>query len=516
MYRFFFDFFFVEKTPVRKKFKMQLVETLKVNANYLTVYNTIIDGQSETCNTSEINFTDTFHDCKMSPAAVKTIKKAVNVILYLARRRHYKEQYKKYSCLGFKRNDLTEKAKEESKHLHLCTFLTLTLPATQIHTDKELTYYCLHPFLAYLKKYKKIRYFVWKKELQKNGNLHYHLVTDKYIDALLLRRVWNRIINRGKVDGVKNPFDYVDRYHYNQLDFYKNGWDNDKMFQYFSANQNVIDKTDNDVKEIQEKENRFLTYQEYEKIHNANTQKAFERAKNIYYNEIKKPVEKQFINPNSTDIKAVNTPQTVSAYLAKYISKDCTDNPALTQYQNEVYNIKSQIFATLKDIADKKANNEDVTALNEQLQKQKEYLKQLREKCPIQGRLWFKSSTLTPFLSGASDFIYSDLSEELKQLVEYLEKKQKEKNKKYILYNYELNADGTENTDKILNITFLVNIFELQTLRYTNSNKLLFPLVVQMWRRFIYSCIHENNKRGLYEDYEKEFYEIETDLKNIK
>lgn len=489
---------------------MQLAETLKINANYLTVYNTIVDGKSETCSTSEINFTDTFHDCKMSPAAVKTIKKAVNVILYLARRKHYQEQYKKYSCLGFKKNDLTERAKFESKHLHLCTFLTLTLPAEQQHTDKELTYFCLHPFLAYCKKYFKVRYFVWKKELQKNGNLHYHLVTDRYIDALALRRAWNRVINRGKIDGVKNPFNYVDRYHENQLDFYKNGWDDDTMIKYFASNQNVMDKTDNDVKEIQERENRFLTYLEYTEIHEKNTKHAFERAKNLYYNEIKKPVEKQFINPNSTDIKAVNNPQTVSRYLAKYISKDFTDNPALIQYQIEVYNIKSQIFATLKDIQDKKANNEDVTELNEQLARQKEYLNKLRESCPIQGRLWFKSATLTPFLSGASDFIYSDLSEELKQLINFLDKKQKEKNKKYILYNYELNPDGTENTDKILNITFLCNIFELQTLRYNNSNKLLFPLIVRMWQRFIYSCIQTNRKRGLYEDYKKDFEEFEN------
>lgn len=503
---------------------MQLVETLKVNANYLSIYDTVLDGQPNTSNTAKINFTDTFHDCRMSASAVKQIKSAVNIILYLARRKHYQEKYKKISCTGYRKNDLTERAKFESKNLHLCTFVTLTLPSKQKHTDKEITEFCINPFLAYSRKYFKIRYYVWKKELQKNGNLHFHFVTDRYIDALSLRRAWNRIINRGYIDGVKEKFDYVDSFHNNQINFYKDGWNDHKMKSYFSTNQNVIEKVDSLIKELQLKEKRNISFSEYQKIFDSEVNKAFERAKNIYFNEISKPEKKRFTNPNSTDIKAVNNPQTVSAYIAKYIAKDIDDNPEIINYQNEADSLKNCIFGILRSIEDKKEKGENFESELETLSKFKNALSEHRKKCPICGKLWFKSATLTPFLKGitisnkngkiirkcAVDFVHNDLKKELDELIKYLQNKSNS-SKKLVLYNYEINPDGTENKDKIICITLLINIFELQTL-YTHGShcRLLFPEIVRLWRQFVFSCIQENRKKGLYEDFKKDYEEFET------
>jgi hypothetical protein len=43
--------------------------------------------------------------------------------------------------------------------------------------------------------------YVWRLEFQGNGNVHYHLVTDTFIDYFFCLKVWNRIINKlGYVD----------------------------------------------------------------------------------------------------------------------------------------------------------------------------------------------------------------------------------------------------------------------------------------------------------------------------
>lgn len=502
---------------------MQLVETLKVNANYLSIYNTILDGISDTTETAKINFADTFHDCRMSVGAIKTIKKAVNVILYLARRKHYQEKYKKLSCTGYRKNDLTERAKRESKFMHLCTFVTLTLPAQQTHTDKEITEFCINPFLSYARKYFKVRYYVWKKELQKNGNLHFHFVTDRYIDALCLRRAWNRVINRGKIDGIKEPFNYVDRYHNNQIEFYKDGWNDAKMKAYFAANQNIKEKVDFMCQEIELNEKRQVSFIEYQEIFNNEVTTALERAKALYDNEIsKKNPAKRWRNPNSTDIKAVNNPQTVSKYIAKYVSKDIDDNPQIIEYQKQADMIKKCIYETLRKIQELQSNNENIESELETLSRYKEILRKHRLTCPICGRLWFKSATLTPFLAGAKSFVHSQLDNnlncdkyaldnELKELVKFLTDRGKRENRNLVLYNYELNPDGTENKEKLICLTLLVNIFELQTMYVQGFHcKLLFPEIVRMWQRFVYDCIRENRKKGLYEDFKKDFEEFET------
>ena len=71
---------------------IRLADCVKINANYSTIYTAIVDGQSDTSKTAAVNFVDTFHDMRMSPVAVKTIKKAVNVILYLSRLYHYQQK----------------------------------------------------------------------------------------------------------------------------------------------------------------------------------------------------------------------------------------------------------------------------------------------------------------------------------------------------------------------------------------------------------------------------------------
>lgn len=85
-----------------------------------------------------------------------------------------------------------------------CNFLTLTLPSKQIHSDKEIINTCLNSFLNECRKYHNLRNYVWRAELQKNGNIHFHIVTDVFIPWWDARNRWNRIVNK---------MGYVDRFH---------------------------------------------------------------------------------------------------------------------------------------------------------------------------------------------------------------------------------------------------------------------------------------------------------------
>lgn len=80
-------------------------------------------------------------------------------------------------------------------------FLTLTLPSKQIHSDKEIINTCLNSFLIELKKYHNLKNYIWRAELQKNGNIHFHIVTNVFIPWWEARNRWNRIVNKlGYVD----------------------------------------------------------------------------------------------------------------------------------------------------------------------------------------------------------------------------------------------------------------------------------------------------------------------------
>lgn len=476
---------------------MEFVQTLKVNANYLSLYDTVIDGPQKTVDGSK-NFCDTFHDCKMSAAAVKSIKKAVNVILYLTRQRHYKEARKKCSCTGYRQNSV------QIKNKYLCTFLTLTLPAKQTHTDEELTKYCINPFLSYARKYFGVRYYVWKKELQKNGNLHYHFVTDRFIDAQCLRRCWNRILNRGRVEGVAAPFDYVDRYHNKMIERYKDGWDINKMWNIAKELDSVKQIADDTAAEMEKKLQRPLQDVELNTLYIKAVQSEYRKMHQVFLNELKEPNEaKRFTNPNSTDISKIESPKTISAYVAKYIAKDM-DNSDLSLYQQKVSDYKQQLFFCCREIQRKLQEGETVTQMdNDAVNYWRALLDKERENCPIKGKLWFKSATLTPFLTGATDFIHYDLNTELRRLFSYLDYLGKQKGKNFIVRSYALNPDGTPNKEKCLCVTLLCNIFQLQMLK--EKGKLKFPNIVNMWRKYVYDCISLNRKRGLYEKEDKNF-----------
>ena len=83
------------------------------------------------------------------------------------------------------------------------SFITLTLSATQIHTDKEIKDEIFIPFLELMSKVHNMSSYVWRAERQRNGNIHFHICTNVYIHYIDLVAKWNR---------AQNKLHYIDRF----------------------------------------------------------------------------------------------------------------------------------------------------------------------------------------------------------------------------------------------------------------------------------------------------------------
>lgn len=86
-------------------------------------------------------------------------------------------------------------------------FLTLTLPAVQVHTTAEITKVCLNQFLTECKSRFNLENYVWRLEFQKNGNVHYHIASDTFLDYTPCKLIWNRCLQKlGYVSAYQNKF----------------------------------------------------------------------------------------------------------------------------------------------------------------------------------------------------------------------------------------------------------------------------------------------------------------------
>ncbi|WP_157730177.1 rolling circle replication-associated protein [Tenacibaculum jejuense] len=90
-------------------------------------------------------------------------------------------------------------------------FVTLTLPSKQQHSDKQIKRLQTR-YIENLQKTYGVKYYVWKAEAQKNGNIHFHLLLDKWIHHTVHRKLWNKQLDKlGYLDsfqskhGHRNP-----------------------------------------------------------------------------------------------------------------------------------------------------------------------------------------------------------------------------------------------------------------------------------------------------------------------
>lgn len=192
------------------------------------------------------------HNGKVSEHAKRKIKKAIDYLLFLSREKELPDTY------------------HGANYKFRLAFITLTLPSLQVHSDNEIKERCLNQLLIELKKKHNVRNYLWRAEKQNNGNLHFHILVDKFIPWSELRDMWNRIINK---------LGYVDTYRESMRNFHKNG---------FKVRTDLLESW-SETKQLQS------------------------------YNRNK---QSDWASPNSTDIHAVHKVKNIQAYVAKYCTKD--------------------------------------------------------------------------------------------------------------------------------------------------------------------------------------------------
>jgi hypothetical protein len=71
------------------------------------------------------------------------------------------------------------------------TFVTLTLSYEQIQSDNFIKRNMLMRFIEKTKKDKGVQNYIWRAEPQQNGNIHFHIIMDRFIKWEWIRDTWN-------------------------------------------------------------------------------------------------------------------------------------------------------------------------------------------------------------------------------------------------------------------------------------------------------------------------------------
>ncbi|MBS9768401.1 MAG: hypothetical protein KGV44_12815 [Flavobacteriaceae bacterium] len=88
------------------------------------------------------------------------------------------------------------------KEQKFVTFVTLTLPMSQLHSDTVFRRLQTR-FIENLQKTYNVDYYVWKAEAQQNGNIHFHLLIDRFVDKTVIQNLWNSQLDK---------YGYIDRF----------------------------------------------------------------------------------------------------------------------------------------------------------------------------------------------------------------------------------------------------------------------------------------------------------------
>lgn len=76
--------------------------------------------------------------------------------------------------------------------------ITLTLPAKQIESDEEIKRKYLNAWLQKLCRFQPDIHYLWVAETQANGNIHFHVVADKWVDFRWVQSSWNATLENGQ------------------------------------------------------------------------------------------------------------------------------------------------------------------------------------------------------------------------------------------------------------------------------------------------------------------------------
>lgn len=83
---------------------------------------------------------------------------------------------------------------------HKVSFITLTTPTHEKSLDAKYCHkYLLEPFLRVLRRKHNLKSYIWKVELQSNGQVHYHITGDTVIHHRELRNIWNGLLDKSSM-----------------------------------------------------------------------------------------------------------------------------------------------------------------------------------------------------------------------------------------------------------------------------------------------------------------------------
>ena len=129
----------------------------------------------------------TFHNFQISQNSQKNLRDKINYLYQFSNARDI-VTYSGKSLKGFR-----------------VAFITLTLPAQQKTPTADISAELFDPFLQALRQYVKMENYAWRLEFQKNGNVHYHIVTDSYCDYFYIKQRWNTILEKhGYISDYRN------------------------------------------------------------------------------------------------------------------------------------------------------------------------------------------------------------------------------------------------------------------------------------------------------------------------
>ena len=246
------------------------------------------------------NLANNQHNGKISATAYKKIKKAIDYTVYLAAPKSLPD---------------TIHGKNFKFRLNL---ITLTLSSPQSHSDNDIKNKVFQPMLnTFRDKYGVINY-IWRAEKQGNGNIHFHVITDKFIPWNELRNSWNK---------HQNKLGYIDRYRSIQENWHRHGF---------------------------QIRTEFLSHWSEEKQREA----------------WKNGTKTEWNNPNSTDVHSLRTVTNIKSYFVKYLTKD--NQSAYDQQSNsgQYSNLAGRLWGCSSRLSNIKGARADLDSqLSEELQK---------------------------------------------------------------------------------------------------------------------------------------------------
>lgn len=222
---------------------------------------------------NEINLENNQHFGELSKKAYRRIRRSIEWLEYIS--------YSKYNANGLE---------------YKVSMITLTIPSFSTEIEEKRLKKVLNQFLTYARLNYNLISYVWKAELTKNGNLHYHLLTGDIFGSADVQSKWNELLYK---EGL--------------LDNYQSKFSKMSVGDYLNYRQAIDLKYDNKVVNAHEK---------YMKAYNFGT-------------------ANNWLQPKSIQIDQIPLSDSIAGYVAKYLSKaikdDEVDNEALQVLKGRIW-----------------------------------------------------------------------------------------------------------------------------------------------------------------------------------